>query len=76
MPVVTMPVVTFTKEDICASVTNLMACYYAFHLTYPKCIATLFSVLQTEVLSDAIHDRDMTSSYKKAMAEWKRFITD
>ncbi|XP_023854444.1 uncharacterized protein [Salvelinus sp. IW2-2015] len=58
----TMPVVTFPKEDIYASVTYLMACYYAFHLTYPKCIATLLSVLQTEVLSDAIHDRDMTSS--------------
>ena len=70
----TMPVVTFPKENIYASVTYLMACYYAFHLTYPKCIATLFSVLQTQVLSDAIHD--MTSSYKKAMAEWKKLITD
>ncbi|XP_029601633.1 uncharacterized protein LOC115185525 isoform X1 [Salmo trutta] len=62
----TMPVVTFPKEDIYASVTYLMARYYAFHLTYPKCIATLLSVLQTEVLSYAIHDRDVTSSYKKA----------
>jgi hypothetical protein len=60
----TMPVVTFPKEDIYASVTYLMACYYAFHFTCPKCIATLLSVLQTEVLSDAIHDRHMTSSYK------------
>ncbi|KAF7699132.1 hypothetical protein HF521_003874 [Silurus meridionalis] len=41
----TMPVVTYPKEDICASVMYLMACYYAFHLTYPKCIATLLSVL-------------------------------
>ncbi|KAL1005610.1 hypothetical protein UPYG_G00061320 [Umbra pygmaea] len=72
----TMPVLTFPKEDIYASVMYLMACYYTFHLTYPKCIATLLSVLQTEVLSDAIHDRDMTSSYKKCMAEWKKFITD
>lgn len=72
----TMPVVTFLKEDIYTSVMYLMACYYAFHLTYPKCIATLLSVLQTEVLLDAIHDKDMTSSYKKAMVEWKRFITE
>nr|XP_020442596.1 uncharacterized protein LOC109952080 [Monopterus albus] len=72
----TMPVVTFPKEDIYTSVMYLMACYYAFHLTYPKCIATLLSVLQTEVLLDAIHDKDMTSSYKKAMVEWKKFITE
>lgn len=72
----TMPVVTFPKEDIYASMLYLMACYYAFHLTYPKCIATLLSVLQTEVLLDAIHDKDLTSSYKKAMVEWKKFITD
>lgn len=72
----TMPVLTFPKEDIYASVMYLMACYYVFHLTYPKCIATLLSMLQTEVLSDAIHERDMTSSYKKAMAEWKKFITE
>ena len=50
----------------------LMAWYYAFHLTYPKCIVTLLPV-QTEVLLDTIHDRDLTSSYKKAMAEWKKF---
>lgn len=72
----TMPVVTFPKEDIYTSVMYLMACYYAFHLTYPKCIATLLSVLQTEVLLDAIHDKDMTSSYKKAMVEWEKFITE
>ncbi|XP_070961902.1 uncharacterized protein [Oncorhynchus clarkii lewisi] len=44
----TMPVVTFPKENIYASIDArqyLMACYYAFHLTYPKCIATLLSVL-------------------------------
>ncbi|KAG7313886.1 hypothetical protein KOW79_022382 [Hemibagrus wyckioides] len=72
----TMPVVTFPKEDIYVSVIYLMACYYAFHLTKPKCIATLLSVLQTEVLLDTIHDKDMTSSYKKSMIEWKKFITD
>ncbi len=71
----TMPVLIFPKEDIFDSVMYIMACYYTFHLTYPKCLATLLSVLQTEVLMDAIHDRDMTSSYKKAMAEWRKFIT-
>ncbi|KAK3527444.1 hypothetical protein QTP86_022671 [Hemibagrus guttatus] len=76
LPTGTMPVVTFPKEDIYASVMYLMACYYAFRLTYPKCIATMFSVLQTEVLLYAIHDKDMTSSYKKSMFEWKKFITD
>ncbi|KAI4804101.1 hypothetical protein KUCAC02_025743 [Chaenocephalus aceratus] len=30
----------------------------------------------TEVLLDAIHDCDMTTSYKKAMADWKKFISD
>ncbi|KAI4794465.1 hypothetical protein KUCAC02_032042 [Chaenocephalus aceratus] len=42
----------------------------------PTCIATLLSVVQTEVLLDAIHDCDMTTSYKKAMADWKKFISD
>lgn len=44
-----------------------MAYYYTLHLTYPKCVATLLSVIQTEIL-------DMTTSYKKAMTEWKDFI--
>ncbi|XP_028429862.1 uncharacterized protein LOC114552967 [Perca flavescens] len=72
----TMPVLIFPKEDLSVSVMYILACYYTFHLTYPKCIATLLSVLQTEVLMDSIHDQDMTSSYKKAMAEWKKFITE
>ncbi|KAI4811628.1 hypothetical protein KUCAC02_014507 [Chaenocephalus aceratus] len=72
----TMPVLIFPKEDIHESVMYLVACYYTFHLTYPKCIATLLSVVQTEVLLDAIHDCDMTTSYKKAMADWKKFISD
>ncbi len=61
----TMPVLIFPKEDISDSVMFIMACYYTFHLTYPKCLATLLSVLQTEVLMDAIHDRDMTYHIKK-----------
>ncbi|KAJ4932021.1 hypothetical protein JOQ06_010455 [Pogonophryne albipinna] len=28
------------------------------------------------LLLDAIHDCDMTTSYKKAMADWKKFISD
>ncbi|KAK0150413.1 hypothetical protein N1851_008485 [Merluccius polli] len=69
-------VLIFPKEDIADSAMYIMACYYTFHLTYPKCIATLLSILQTEVLMDAIHESDMTSSYKKAIADWKRFITE
>ncbi|KAL7871938.1 hypothetical protein SRHO_G00069210 [Serrasalmus rhombeus] len=68
------PVTTFPKENIDTGVLYLLAYYYAFHLTYPKCIATLLSILQTEVLQDAIHDRDATSSYKKTLSEWKKFI--
>ncbi|KAL0152496.1 hypothetical protein M9458_052219 [Cirrhinus mrigala] len=70
----TTPVTTFPKEDLHEGVLYLMAYYYAFHLMYPKCVATVLSVLQTEVISDAIHARDATSSYKKAISEWKKFI--
>ncbi|KAK7150817.1 hypothetical protein R3I93_011927 [Phoxinus phoxinus] len=70
----TTPVTTFPQEDLHEGVLYLMAYYYALHLVYPKCIATLLSVLQTEVISDAIHGRDATSSYKKATLEWKKFI--
>ncbi|XP_028297375.1 uncharacterized protein LOC114459265 isoform X2 [Gouania willdenowi] len=69
----TVPLLTFPKEDLSESVMYLLGCYYTFHLTYPKCIATLLSVLQTEVLLDAIHEKDMTTSYKKSMAEWRKF---
>ncbi|KAK9977288.1 hypothetical protein ABG768_019109 [Culter alburnus] len=70
----TTPVTTFPREDLHEGVLYLMAYYYALHLVYPKCVATLLSVLQTEVISDAIHGRDATSSYKKAISEWKKFI--
>ncbi|XP_014829958.1 PREDICTED: uncharacterized protein LOC106908392 [Poecilia mexicana] len=72
----TMPVLIFPKEDICSSLLYIMACYYTFHLTYPKCISTLLSIVQTEVLMDKINDKDMTTSYKKAINEWKKFITE
>ncbi|KAK7880420.1 hypothetical protein WMY93_032943, partial [Mugilogobius chulae] len=66
-------VTTFESAKLEEGLVYLMAYYYTFHLTYPKCISTLLSVLQTEVLQDSIHERDATSSYKKAIAEWKSF---
>ncbi|KAI4879082.1 hypothetical protein NFI96_025011, partial [Prochilodus magdalenae] len=35
------PVTTFPKENIDTGVLYLLAYYYIFHLTYPKCLATL-----------------------------------
>ncbi|KAL7379471.1 hypothetical protein ABVT39_027806 [Epinephelus coioides] len=69
-----MPVSTLPQEDFWEGMLVLMAYYYTLHLTYPKCVATLLSVIQTEVVGDAIHDQDATSTYKKAIAEWKSFI--
>ncbi|XP_078143695.1 uncharacterized protein LOC144542119 [Centroberyx gerrardi] len=70
----TTPITTFAEEDLYEGLLYLMAYYYTLHLTYPKCVATLLSVIQTEILQDAIHDRDATGSYKRAMAEWKAFV--
>lgn len=70
----TTPITTFAKEDLSEGLLYLMAYYYTLHLTYPKCVATLLSVIQTQILEDSIHERDATASYKKAMAEWKDFI--
>ncbi|KAL4007497.1 hypothetical protein ACER0C_001349 [Sarotherodon galilaeus] len=70
----TTPVSTFDRKDLNEGLLYLMAYYYALHLTYPKCISTLLSVLQTEMLKDSIHDRDSTPSYRKALGEWKSFI--
>ncbi|CAL9700930.1 unnamed protein product [Knipowitschia caucasica] len=67
------PVTTFPSAKLNEGLVYLLAYYYTLHLTYPKCISTLLSVLQTEVLEDSIHDRDATSSYKRAMVEWKSF---
>ncbi|XP_056442269.1 uncharacterized protein LOC130379453 [Gadus chalcogrammus] len=67
-------ITTFPKDKLTESALYLMAYYYTLHLTYPKCVATLLSVIQTEVLLDKIHERDLTSSYKKSMAEWEAFI--
>ncbi|KAG7456399.1 hypothetical protein JOB18_013551 [Solea senegalensis] len=68
------PYTTFPKENLSEGLLYLMAYYYTMHLTYPKCVATLLSVIQTEILQDAIHERDATASYKRAMAEWMDFI--
>lgn len=69
-----VPITTFPKDLVTEGALYLMAYYYTLHLTYPKCVATLLSVIQTEVLLDKIHERDLTSSYKKSMAEWTAFI--
>lgn len=69
-----VPVSTLPQEDFWEGMLLLMAYNYTLHLTYPKCVATLFFVIQTEVVGDAIHDQDATSAYKKAIAEWKSFI--
>lgn len=67
-------ITTFPKDKLTESALYLMAYYYSLHMTYPKSVATLLSVIQTEVLLDTMHERDLTSSYKKSMAEWKAFI--
>lgn len=69
-----VPITTFPKDKVTEGALYLMAYYYALHLTYPKCVATVLSVIQTEVLLDKIHERDLTPSYKKAMADWKAFV--
>ncbi|CAI5670036.1 unnamed protein product [Oreochromis niloticus] len=69
-----VPITTFPKDEVTEGALYLMAYYYTLHLTYPKCVATLLSVIQTEVLLDKIHERDLTSSYKKSMADWNAFI--
>ncbi|KAF4115355.1 hypothetical protein G5714_002844 [Onychostoma macrolepis] len=70
----TTPVLTFDKDLLHEGPLYLLAYYYAFHVTYPKCLATLLSVLQTQVLRDAIHEQDATPSYKKAIQEWRMFV--
>lgn len=69
-----VPITTLPKDKVTEGVLYLMAYYYALHLTYPRCVATLLSVIQTEVLLDTIHERDLTPSFKKGMADWKAFV--
>ncbi|KAL3973546.1 hypothetical protein ACER0C_024753 [Sarotherodon galilaeus] len=68
-----VPITMFPKDEVTEGALYLMAYYYTLHLTYPKCDASLLSVIQTEVLLDKIHERDLTSSYKKSMADWNAF---
>lgn len=67
------PVTTFTMDRLNEGLLYLMAYYYALLMTYPKCISTLLSVVQTEVHKDSIHEQDLTPHYKKAIGEWKSF---
>ncbi|KAL3973270.1 amine sulfotransferase [Sarotherodon galilaeus] len=43
-----IPVTTLPLEDFWEGMLVLMAYYYTLHLTYPKCVATVLSVIQTE----------------------------
>lgn len=67
-------ITTLPKDKVTQGVLYLTAYYYALHLTYPRCVATLLSVIKTEVLLDTIHERDLTPSFKKGMADWKAFV--
>ncbi|CAI5695143.1 unnamed protein product [Oreochromis niloticus] len=69
----TTPITTFATDDLGEGLLYLMAYYYTLHLTYPKCVATLLSVIQTEALKDKIHEQDTTGSYKKVMAGCRNF---
>ncbi|KAG9331442.1 hypothetical protein JZ751_019147, partial [Albula glossodonta] len=69
----TMLLITLPKEMIHQAPLILMGCYYTFHLTYSRYVATLLSVIQTEVLKDCINECDLTRSYKKVIAEWEEF---
>ncbi|XP_078147121.1 uncharacterized protein LOC144543016 [Centroberyx gerrardi] len=40
-----VPITTFPKDKVTEGALYLMAYYYALHLTYPKCVATLLSVI-------------------------------
>ncbi|KAG9330850.1 hypothetical protein JZ751_021921, partial [Albula glossodonta] len=44
----TMPLITLPKEMIHQAPLILMGCYYTFHLTYSRYVATLLSIIQTE----------------------------
>ncbi|CAI5661731.1 unnamed protein product [Oreochromis niloticus] len=51
-----VPITKFPKDEVTEGALYLMAYYYTLHLTYPKCVASLLSVIQTEVLLDKIHE--------------------
>ncbi|XP_063076092.1 uncharacterized protein LOC134466127 [Engraulis encrasicolus] len=67
------PITSFEKDLLLEGMLYVLALYYAFHLTYPKFTATLFSVIQSEVLLDGVHSLDQTTAFKKALNEWRSF---
>ncbi|CAL9703798.1 unnamed protein product [Knipowitschia caucasica] len=68
------PISSFPKSKLQEAILYIMAYYYVFHMAYPKCIASLLLVLQTEVLQDPITDNDASPAYKKAMTEFAAFV--
>ncbi|KAF3851986.1 hypothetical protein F7725_005341 [Dissostichus mawsoni] len=60
------PITTFPKQDIAEGAIYLMANYLPFTLHT--------RIIQTEILLDTIHEKNLTPSYKKGMAEWKAFV--
>ncbi|XP_056463623.1 uncharacterized protein LOC130403265 isoform X2 [Gadus chalcogrammus] len=68
------PVVSFDRSSLAESVLYVMAYYYAFRMTYPKCVSSVLLFLQTEVLGDAIHEKDQTAAFKRAKADWQAFL--
>ena len=66
--------IPFPKRYLGDAALYIIAYYYALHMTYPKCVACVLSILQTEVLGDSIHDKDATSAFKRARTDWKAFL--
>lgn len=50
-----------------------MGVFYTFLLPYTQGIDTSLSFIQTHVLLDNIHVKDMTNEYKKALLAFKKF---
>ncbi|KAM9408140.1 uncharacterized protein KZ484_024336 [Pholidichthys leucotaenia] len=69
-----IPIAKFERSRLSESCLFIMAYYYCFHMTYPKCISSVLSFLQTEVLGDAIHEKDQTVSFKRAKADWQALL--
>ncbi|XP_042564296.1 uncharacterized protein LOC116221586 isoform X2 [Clupea harengus] len=68
------PIAEFHNDDLHEGMLYIIALYYALHLTYPKCVSTLLSIIQSEVLGDALHPQDQTSSFKKGLSEMRAFV--
>ena len=68
------PIAEFHNDDLHEGMLYIIALYYALHLTYPKCVSTLLSIIQSEVLGDTLHPQDQTSSFKKGLSEMRVFV--